>query len=390
MQRNEHRPNEEITMTKDIPENAATNWPVTLVLGLTFLAAVTIVPWYGLTHGFSAWAWVFFVIFLVAGGIGIGSGYHRLWSHRAYEAHWLMRLYLAIVGGMTIQNSILIWCIRHRHHHRDVDDNDKDPYSIGRGFWFAHIGWMLKDYKSGELDWSIVPDLQRDPVVAWQHKVYWPLVLVTNIGLPLLLGWMVGDIWGVLLLAGVLRLVVSHHVTFFINSLAHMWGSRPYSDENSARDNWFLAIVTYGEGYHNFHHKFQSDYRNGFRWWQYDINKWFIASCAKLGLANNLKRTPDFKIQRARLSMIFKRAQEKIDGAGENPRWRELLETEYAQFKKTIAEWQQLQLEWVQQSRQKLADAIEQNVVMARFRELERELKLQRKRIVLLTAQYYA
>ena len=377
-------------MTTDYKtEKARINWPVTLVLGGTFLAAVTIVPWYGFVYGFSVWAWAFFAIFLIAGGIGIGSGYHRLWSHRAYEAHWIMRLYLAIVGGMTIQNSILIWCIRHRFHHRFVDNNDKDPYSIGRGFWFAHVGWMLRDYESGKLDWSVVPDLERDPVVAWQHKYYWPLVLVTNIALPLLLGWMVGDIMGVFLLAGVLRLVVSHHVTFFINSLAHMWGSRPYTDENTARDNWFLAIVTYGEGYHNFHHLFQSDYRNGIRWWQYDINKWFIKTCSWLGLANNLKRTSDFRIQRARLAMVFKRAQAKIDVCAENPRWRELFETEYAQFKRTIAEWQQLQMERVQQSRQKLADAIDQSTLTARYRELERELKMQRKRVTMLTAQFY-
>ena len=376
-------------MTKDYKtEKAEINWPVTLTLGLTFLAAVTIVPWYGIVYGFSGWAWTFFVIFLVASGIGIGSGYHRLWSHRAYEAHWLMRLYLAIVGGMAIQNSILVWCIRHRFHHRDVYDNDKDPYSIGRGFWFAHVGWMLRDYESGKLDWIVVPDLERDRVVAWQHKYYWPLVLVTNIALPLLLGWMVGDVWGVFLLAGVLRLVISHHVTFFINSLAHMWGSRPYTDENTARDNWFLAIVTYGEGYHNFHHLFQSDYRNGIRWWQYDINKWFIASCAWMGLAKNLKRTPNFKIQRARLAMVFKRAQAKIDTAAVNPRWRKLFETEYAQFRETVNQWQQLQMERMQQSRQKLADAIDQSTLTARYRELERELKMQRKRVTMLTAQF--
>ena len=369
-------------------EKAPINWPVTLVLGLTFLAAVTVVPWYGFVHGFSTAAWVFFAIFLVTSGIGIGSGYHRLWSHRAYEANAIMRVYLAIVGGMALQNSIIVWCIRHRFHHRDVDDNDKDPYSIGRGFWFAHIGWMLKDYESGKLDWSVVPDLQRDPVVVWQHRYYWPLVILTNIGLPLLLGWMVGDVVGVFLLAGVLRLVVSHHVTFFINSLAHMWGSRPYTDENSARDNWFLAIVTYGEGYHNFHHLFQNDYRNGIRWWQYDINKWFIATCAWLGLARSLKRTPDFKIQRARLAMVFKRAQEKIERSAGNTRWREMLEKEYTQFKDTVNQWQQLQVERVQQSRRKLAGVIEQNALTTRFRELEKELRLQRKRVALLTAQF--
>ena len=105
-------------------------------------------------------------------------------------------------------------------------------------------------------------------------------------------------------------------------------------------------------------------------------------------MAKNLKRTPDFKIQRARLVMVFKRAQAKIDGAVENPRWRELFETEYAQFKRTIAEWQQLQMERVQQSRQKLADAIDQSALTARYRELERELKMQRKRVTMLTAQY--
>ncbi len=376
-------------MTTDYKtEHPGLNWPVTLTLGLTFLAAITVVPWYGLSHGYSDRAWIFFAIFLILNGIGIGSGYHRLWSHRAYEAHWLMRAFLAFAGGMALQNSILIWCIRHRAHHRDVDDNNKDPYSIGRGFWFAHIGWMLRDYASGELDWSIVPDLERDPVVAWQHRVYWPLVIFSNMVLPLLLGWMAGDIWGTFLLAGILRLVLSHHVTFFINSLCHMWGSRPYTDANTARDNWFLAIITYGEGYHNYHHLFQNDYRNGIRWWQYDINKWFISVCAWLGLAKNLKRAPDFKIQRARLNMQFKRAQARLANSADNSRWRALFEVEYTQFKATIAKWQQLQMERVQQSRQKLVDVIDHSALKLRYRELEQELRLQHKRMALLTAQF--
>lgn len=109
-----------------------------------------------------------------------------------------------------------------------------------------------------------------------------------------------------------------------------------------------------------------------------------------MGLANNLKRTPDFKIQRARLAMVFKRAQAKIDTSSENPRWRVLFETEYAQFKQTVAEWQQLHMERVQHSRQKLADAIDQSALTTRYRELERELKMQRKRVAILTAQYYS
>jgi stearoyl-CoA desaturase (delta-9 desaturase) len=370
-------------------EHAPINWSVTLVLGLTFLAAITVVPWYGIVHGYNAWTWAFFGLFTVLNGIGIGSGYHRLWSHRTYEAHPALKWFLAIIGGMALQNSIIVWSARHRVHHRDVDDNDRDPYSIGRGFWFAHIGWMLRDYASGEVDYSVVPDLEKDPVAAWQHRWYWTLVWVTNVGVPVLLGWMTGDILGMFLLVGVLRLVLSHHVTFFINSLAHIWGRQPYTDENSARDQHFLALITYGEGYHNYHHMFQSDYRCGIRWWQLDVNKWFISVCAWMGLARNRKRAPMFKVLRARLNMDFKRARQKLENSGANTGWKEQLETEYAQFVETIREWQQLQMERMQQGRQRLAERIENETasLAARYHELERSLKMQRKRLAMLTSQ---
>jgi len=370
-------------------ERPPINWPVTLVLGLTFLAAISVVPWYGIVHGYSPWAWGFFVLFVMLNGIGIGSGYHRLWSHRTYEAHPALKWFLAIFGGMAMQNSIIIWCARHRVHHREVDDNDKDPYSIGRGFWFAHVGWMLRDYESGIVDYNLVPDLQKDPVAAWQHRRYWTLVWATNLILPLCLGWLTGDMIGVFLLAGILRLVVSHHVTFFINSLAHMWGTQPYTDENSARDNHFLALITYGEGYHNYHHLFQADYRNGIRWWHLDINKWFISTCAFLGLAKNRKRAPQFKVLRARLNMEFKAARQKLECSKHASTWKELLEQEYAQFVETVRQWQQLQIERVQSGRQRLAERFESETasLAARYRDLERKLKMQRKRLALLTAQ---
>jgi stearoyl-CoA desaturase (delta-9 desaturase) len=380
-------------MSQSLPlsdkEVAPINWSVTAVLALTFIAAITVVPWYGLTHGYNGWSWLFFGIFLVLNGIGIGSGYHRLWSHRTYEAHPALRWFLAVMGGMALQNSIIVWSARHRVHHRDVDDNDRDPYSIGRGFWFAHIGWMLRDYPSGDIDYSLVRDLEKDPVAAWQHRWYWTLVWVTNVAVPLMLGWLTGDILGMFLLAGVLRLVLSHHVTFFINSLAHMWGRQPYTDENSARDQHFLALITYGEGYHNYHHMFQSDYRCGIRWWHLDINKWFISTCALLGLAKNRKRAPMFKVLRARINMDFKRARQKLEASAAAANWKDLLEAEYAQFAETIREWQQLQMERVQQGRQALADRIgvETASLAARYRELERSLKLQHKRLALLTAQ---
>lgn len=378
----------EVTQREE-KEVAPVNWVVTAVLGGTFLAAVTIVPWYGFTHGYSGWAWLFFGLFIVLNGIGIGSGYHRLWSHRTFDAHPILEWFLAIMGGMSLQNSIIVWSARHRVHHRDVDDNDKDPYSIGRGFWFAHIGWMLRDYPSGEVDYSVVRDLEKNPVTAWQHRWYWTLVWTTNLALPLFLGWLTGDMLGMFLLVGIGRLVITHHVTFFINSLAHMIGRQPYTDENSARDSHVIALITYGEGYHNYHHIFQSDYRCGIRWWHLDINKWFISTCALFGLVKNRRRAPAFKVMRARLNMEFKVAREKLEKAGVSPRWQAQLEQEYAQFVDTIKEWQQLQMDRVQAGRQKLAERFETETASftSRYRELELSLKMQHKRLALLTSQ---
>jgi fatty-acid desaturase len=200
-----------------------------------------------------------------------------------------VRLFFMLFGAMTIQNSIYIWAAGHRPHHRFVDDEDLDPYSSRRGMWFSHIGWMLRSYASGVPDFKYVKDLERDPIVMFQHRHYVPLVLAMNIALPLLVGALSGDVWGTLMLAGVLRLVVNHHVTFFINSLAHGWGHQPYTDQNTSRDNPVLAFFTYGEGYHNFHHLFASDYRNGIRWWQWDPTKWLIRAMSMLGLASKLR-----------------------------------------------------------------------------------------------------
>jgi hypothetical protein len=190
-------------------EHAPINWVTTTVFTLTPLAALILVPWYGIEHGFSGWAWLSFVFFLWACGISITAGYHRLWSHRAYQAHASVRWFFALFGAMALQNSILIWGSQHRTHHRFVDDVDKDPYSAKRGFWFSHMGWILRDYPSGRNDFSNAKDLERDPIVMFQHRYYLPLTLGMNIGLPLALGWAVGDVWGVFLLGGLLRLVIN-------------------------------------------------------------------------------------------------------------------------------------------------------------------------------------
>ena len=201
-------------------------WSTTLMFVVTFVAALVLVPWFGLTHGFSAGAWILFVVFLYANGMSITGGYHRLWAHKSYDAHWSLRLIYLVFGTMALQNSVFIWASGHRTHHLNVDDVEEDPYSITRGFWFAHIGWMVREYESGKPNLTNIPDLRRDPMLAFQHRFYVPLALLTNFGLPLLAGWLIGDVWGTFILAGVLRLVVSHHVTFFIKLCSHPCSAR--------------------------------------------------------------------------------------------------------------------------------------------------------------------
>jgi stearoyl-CoA desaturase (delta-9 desaturase) len=216
-----------------------------------------------------------------------------------------------------------------------------------------------------------------------------------NFGVPILLGLIFGDVIGMLLLAGVARLVVAHHITFFINSIAHKWGSQPYTDENTARDNAFFAFLTHGEGYHNYHHIFQTDYRNGIRWFHWDPTKWFIKACSWVGLTSNLKKVPDFKIRRAMVKMQFKRANEQLARAkateqfAENiEQWKQTLEKEYEDFKVLLNEWTELQTEKYQQTRKTLQEKWQGASIHARFKELEDGLKMQHERLQLFNAQF--
>ncbi|MDJ0653361.1 MAG: fatty acid desaturase [Xanthomonadales bacterium] len=361
-------------------------WSTAIMFVLTTLAAITLVPWYGLVEGYSTTAWVTALVLWIYCGTAIGSGYHRLWSHRTYKAHWALRVFYALGGALALQNSALNWCARHRVHHRHVDIEDKDPHSIKLGFWHAHMGWMLRDHECARANYGNVPDLKNDPIVMWQHRNYWSLTWFMNLGVPAIIGWIAGDLWGVILLGGVLRLVVNHQVTFFINSLAHMWGKQPYSDESTARDNWFLAMITFGEGYHNFHHTFQADYRNGVRWWQIDWNKWFLNGVRLVGLGWDFKKTPRFRVLRAKLAMDFINARKRLTEEATDASWKETLDREYQQFLETVKAFQELQKGRVQSARQSLRERWEANSLRTRMKELEYSLKMQRKRVSLLTA----
>lgn len=373
-----HSDDSNIVMNKDIAKSepidirelefkrSPINWIPASMLIATPIAAAIITPWYLYTHQVSAPVWGVFGLFMAWTGLSITAGYHRLLAHRAYKAHPIVKNFLLVGSTLALQGSAFDWVSGHRSHHRHVDHVMDDPYSAKRGFFFSHVGWMLKNYPSGRFDYKNIPDLTADKTLQIQHKYYGLWVLATNIGLVAAVGWLLGDVWGTLVLAGLLRLVLTHHFTFFINSLCHMLGTRPYTDTNSARDNFFLAIFTWGEGYHNYHHFFQYDYRNGVKWWQYDPTKWLIAGLSKVGLTTELRTIDNATIKHAEVQMQFKQAQQQIDTVGVDSidvpqimeSFQDRIKLEYAAFTQTVEEWQALKAKAIEMKKTEFADRL--------------------------------
>jgi stearoyl-CoA desaturase (delta-9 desaturase) len=234
-------------------------------------------------------------ILLYLTGLSITAGYHRYYAHRSYKTNPYVESVLLFFASMAGQGSALRWGFDHRLHHAHVD-TDNDPYSIKKGFWYAHFLWILE--KPRVIDPKVVPDLIRNPLVQFQHKHSHFLMVFTNVIVFALVGWMTGDYTGAFFLACWTRLFVLHHFTWFINSLAHTWGDKPFCQEQTAVNNFVIALLTFGEGYHNFHHTFANDYRNGIRWYHFDPTKWLIWGLNKVGLTSNLKRMDPYTIKK--------------------------------------------------------------------------------------------
>jgi stearoyl-CoA desaturase (delta-9 desaturase) len=226
------------------------------------------------------------VLFFFA-GISITSGYHRFYSHRAYDLNKPVEAVLLFFGTMAMQGSVLTWANNHRLHHR-FTDKEQDPHSIKKGFWYAHMLWLFDENKP--IDKNVVHDLLQNKLVLFQHKYYYFLSFATNILTFVFIGLLLNDFIGAFFISWWTRLFFLHHATWFINSLAHTWGAKTFSKEQTAVDNYLIALLTFGEGYHNYHHVFSSDYRNGTKWYHFDPSKWLVWTLNRVGLAKNLKK----------------------------------------------------------------------------------------------------
>ncbi|MEP6809792.1 MAG: fatty acid desaturase [Chthoniobacterales bacterium] len=276
------------------------NWITSSFLIGTALLTVTAVPLYLWKFGLDWFHLALFFVMFGACGFSISLGYHRLFSHIAFKAAWPVRLFTLIFGAGAFENSVLMWSSEHRRHHKYVDHDD-DPYDISKGFFYAHIGWLLFKM-SPQPPFDNVPDLKQDRLIMWQHRHIHLIAVIVAFLLPAFAGWLwdgpIGALGG-FLIAGVARVTVLQHCTFLINSACHTLGRQPYSDRCSARDSHLLALFTFGEGYHNYHHEFQHDYRNGVKPWEFDPTKWIIWTLSKIGLTANLRRVAAEKVLEA-------------------------------------------------------------------------------------------
>ncbi|KAI3002218.1 hypothetical protein CBS147346_6052 [Aspergillus niger] len=242
--------------------------------------------------------------------LGVTAGYHRLWAHRSYTATLPLRITLALAAGGSVQGSARWWARLHRSHHR-YTDTERDPYSVHKGIFYAHFGWMILKQNPKRFGRTDISDLNADPVVVWQHRHFLKIVVLMGLVVPMLVAGIWGDWWGGFVYAGILRIFFVQQATFCVNSLAHWLGEQPFDDRNSPRDHVVTALATMGEGYHNFHHEFPSDYRNAIRWYQYDPTKWAIWCWGQMGLARDLKMFRENEIEKGRVQQLQKKVDKK-------------------------------------------------------------------------------
>lgn len=236
--------------------------------------------------------------------IAVGVGLHRLWSHHAFKTNKLVECILAVMSAATLQGPVLSWASNHYKHHT-YTDKEEDPHSPLKfnnkilGFLWSHIGWMIIGGSYKSIDRITMVKLGKNKILKWQLKYYWQIALVMNSVVPMLIGYLIG---GTLISAYAGFLFIScgralqQHATFCVNSLCHFVGSKKYY-KGTAGDIWWMALFLLGENWHNFHHAFPSDYRNGVKWYHFDVHKWIIYLMSKVGLAWNLERTDTIRIQ---------------------------------------------------------------------------------------------
>ncbi len=315
-------------------------WDNIIFFIVTTLFGVIGAPIYIYHYGITGSEIALFVFYLIVTGMSITVGYHRLFAHCSFKASPIVQFFVLFFGAAAFEQSAFRWASQHRDHHRFVD-TDRDPYNIKKGFFYAHIGWLM--FWKHKTNYENCPDLQKNRMVMNQYNFYYLWAPIAGIITPLVIGALTGHILGAFLLSVCARITLVYHSTFCINSVCHMFGNSPYDAHSTAKDNWLTALVTYGEGYHNFHHRFPSDYRNAVLWYQFDPSKWMISALSWVGLTSELKRVSKFRIMEARLVTQNQRTNEWLKTKSNLPNLavlRENLNNQYEKLRQTLVDWE--------------------------------------------------
>src|SRR6266851_9083557 len=269
----------EVMTTKD--NNKGINWHTATFMALFHIGAVAALfmfSWQALVAAVVLW-WI-------SASLGVGMGFHRLLTHRGYKTPKLVEYFITVCGLLALEGGAINWVVTHRIHHAHTDAPG-DPHTPRDGGWWAHIGWMVKgDAQSHgqETMARYAPDMMKDRFHVLANNFYWVPIVVLGLGLLVFGGWSF-VLWAVFF-----RVTFNFHSTWLVNSATHMWGSRRFATRDDSTNNWWVALVTFGEGWHNNHHAHPTSARHGLAWYELDLNWWGIRTLQFLRLAKAIKR----------------------------------------------------------------------------------------------------
>lgn len=251
---------------------------------IIYMAALHIAALFALFPSNFSWAAVGVAVFFhwVTGGLGITLGFHRLVTHRSFQTPKWLEYFFVLCGTLSCQGGPINWIGIHRLHHLHSDQN-LDPHDSNKGFWWSHMGWMLYQNPADTDIPRVTKDISGDPVYQFLQKYFIPIQVVLGLILYALGGWPF-VVWGIFV-----RVVAVFHCTWFVNSATHKFGYRTYDSEDRSTNCWWVALLTYGEGWHNNHHAFQYSARHGLKWWEIDLTWMTIQFLQTLGLASKVK-----------------------------------------------------------------------------------------------------
>lgn len=269
-------------MTLAASKKAPINW-----VNISYLILIHAGALFALFPSNFSWNALLVVVFLhwVTGGLGITLGWHRLVSHRSFQTPRWLEYLLVFFGALACQGGVIDWIGLHRIHHLH-SDQEPDPHDSSRGFFWSHMGWMFFKISAHKEIPRFTKDIADDPVYKFFDQYFVLFQAVLGLILYALGGWPF-VVWGIFV-----RLVVVFHCTWFVNSATHKFGYRTFDSNDRSRNCWWVALVTYGEGWHNNHHAFQYSARHGLKWWEIDLTWMVISLLQALGLAKKVKLIP--------------------------------------------------------------------------------------------------